>query len=450
MPRGDASRKRCAIYTRKSSEVGLEQEFNSLAAQCEACEAYEAYIRSQQHEGWVLAKTHYDDGGFSGGNLERPALQHLLGDVRAGRIDIVVVYNVDRLTRSLADFARLVEIFDGQSVSFVSVTQQFNTTSSMGRLTLNVLLSFAQFEREVTGERIRDKIAASKKKGMWMGGNPPLGYRVSERVLVIDPAEAEVVRRIFALYRELGRVRRVKDEADRLGLRTKHRTTANGAECGGAPFSRGHLYRLLSNPIYTGRIAHKGQLYPGQHPALIDDETWTAVRDRLAANAGTHRRNPPAAEPSLLAGLLVDAQGERLTPSHAVKNGRRYRYYISAALITATGSDGVQNWRLAAREIEECVIGILIDALTSPPRLLEGSGMSRIPGDQIRKLLGRAARLAAALRHSPEERAKIVRELVEQVVVCDNRIVIKVRYGVLLSGDSRASDEPGASTTDLA
>ena len=215
MPRADAGRRRCAIYTRKSSEEGLEQEFNSLAAQREACEAY---IRSQQHEGWVLARTRYDDGGFSGGNLERPALQHLLADIRAGRIDIVVVYKVDRLTRSLADFARLVELFDAEAVSFVSVTQQFNTTSSMGRLTLNVLLSFAQFEREVTGERIRDKIAASKKKGMWMGGNVPLGYDADERALVINPAEAETVRRIFALYREHGCVRRVKDEADRLGL----------------------------------------------------------------------------------------------------------------------------------------------------------------------------------------------------------------------------------------
>ena len=258
----DPSRKRCAIYTRKSSEEGLEQEFNSLQAQSEACEAY---IRSQRHEGWILARTRYDDGGFSGGNMERPALQRLLADIQGGRIDIIVVYKVDRLTRSLADFARLVEIFDAQGVSFVSVTQQFNTTSSMGRLTLNVLLSFAQFEREVTGERIRDKIAASKKKGMWMGGNVPLGYDASERTLVINPAEAETVRRIFALYRELGCVRRVKDEADRLGLRTKRSTTANGIERGGKPFSRGHLYRLLSNPIYIGQIAHKGQLHPGQH-----------------------------------------------------------------------------------------------------------------------------------------------------------------------------------------
>jgi DNA invertase Pin-like site-specific DNA recombinase len=237
----------------------------------------------------VLARPRYDDGGFSGGNLERPALQRLLADIRTGRIDIVIVYKVDRLTRSLADFARLVELFDAEAVSFVSVTQQFNTTSSMGRLTLNVLLSFAQFEREVTGERIRDKIAASKKKGMWMGGNVPLGYDASERTLIVNPAEAEAVRRIFALYRELGCARRVKQEADRLGLRTKSNTTRSGTERGGKPFSRGHLYALLSNPIYTGRIAHKGALHTGQHAAVIDDETWSAVRDQLAANTSDRR-----------------------------------------------------------------------------------------------------------------------------------------------------------------
>src|SRR5437773_1855974 len=242
-----ASQKRCAIYTRKSSEEGLEQEFNSLAAQRDACEAY---IRSQQHEGWVLARTRYDDGGFSGGKLERPGVQRLLADIQAGRVDIVVVYKVDRLTRSLADFARLVEIFDAESVSFVSVTQQFNTTSSMGRLTLNVLLSFAQFERDVTGERIRDKITASKKKGMWMGGNVPLGYDASERTLVVNLAEADTVRRIFALYREFGCVRRVKQEADRLGLHTKRTTRADGAERGGKPLSRRPIYAVLGNPIH--------------------------------------------------------------------------------------------------------------------------------------------------------------------------------------------------------
>ncbi len=285
MPKAEANRKRCAIYTRKSSEEGLEHKFNSLEAQHEACEAF---IRSQHHEGWVLTRTRYDDGGFSGGNMERPALQRLLADIAAGRVDVVIVYKVDRLTRSLADFARLVEIFDAQGASFVSVTQQFNTTSSMGRLTLNVLLSFAQFEREVTGERIRDKIAASKKKGMWMGGNVPLGYDARESSLAMNPVEAETVRCIIASYRELGCVRRVKEEADRLGLKTKRSATASGTERGGKPFSRGHLYGLLSNPIYVGQIAHKGQLYPGQHPVLIDTETWTAVRDRLAANATTH------------------------------------------------------------------------------------------------------------------------------------------------------------------
>jgi DNA invertase Pin-like site-specific DNA recombinase len=433
MPRGDsASRQRCAIYTRKSSEEGLEQEFNSLAAQCEACEAF---IRSQRNEGWVLVRTRYDDGGFSGGSLERPALQHLITDIRASRIDIVVVYKVDRLTRSLADFARLVELFDTQGVSFVSVTQQFNTTSSMGRLTLNVLLSFAQFEREVTGERIRDKIAASKKKGMWMGGNVPLGYDANERTLVINPAEAETVRRIFALYRELGCVRRVKEEADRLGLRTKCSTTANGTERGGKPFSRGHLYALLSNPIYTGQIAHKRELHPGQHPALIEDETWTAVRDQLAANTGDHRGEANAAEPSLLAGLLVDAEGERLTPSHAVKKGRRYRYYVSAALITDAGTDRAQGWRLAAREVEEAVIRILADALTSPASLVERFGAAGMPSDQLRKLLSRAARMAAALGGSPAERAKLVRELVEKIIVDEKTIIIKLRRGLLLGED---------------
>src|SRR6202048_3625951 len=311
MPWADASRKRCAIYTRKSSEEGLDQEFNSIAAQREACEAF---IRSQRNEGWVLARTRYDDGGFSGGNMGRPALQGLLADIGAGRIEIVVVYKVDRLTRSLADFARLVEIFDAQGASFVSVTQQFNTTSSMGRLTLNVLLSFAQFEREVTGERIRDKIAASKKKGMWMGGNVPLGYDANERTLILNPAEAKTVRRIFALYRELGCVRRVKEEADRLGLRTKRSTTASRTARGDKPFSRGHLYTLLSNPIYTRQIAHKDQLYPGQHPALIDADTWAAVRDQLAANARDHRRKAHATEPSLLAGVVGDARGGAPTP----------------------------------------------------------------------------------------------------------------------------------------
>jgi site-specific DNA recombinase len=448
MPQGDPSRRRCAIYTRKSSEEGLEQEFNSLQAQSEACEAY---IRSQRHEGWILARTRYDDGGFSGGNIERPALQRLLADIREGRIDIIVVYKVDRLTRSLADFARLVEIFDGQGASFVSVTQQFNTTSSMGRLTLNVLLSFAQFEREVTGERIRDKIAASKKKGMWMGGNVPLGYDASERTLIVNPAEAETVCRIFALYIELGCVRRVKEEADRLGLSTKRSTTASGIERGGNSFSRGHIYRLLVNPIYAGEIAHKGQLYPGQHPALIDTETWTAVRDQIATNATNHRRRADAAEPSLLVGVLVDARGERFTPSHAVKKGRRYRYYVSAALITQAGTDPAQGWRLPAQEIEDAVIRVLTDALTGPAMLLEHFGTAGIPSDQIRKMFDRATRLATALNRSPTERVKVIRDLVEKVVIGENAITIMIRRCALSGGAVAppSSESPSDSPIEL-
>src|SRR3984893_13356520 len=444
MPRGDPSRRRCAIYTRKSSEEGLEQEFNSLQAQCEACEAY---IRSQRHEGWILARTRYDDGGFSGGNMERPALQRLLLDIREGRIDIIVVYKVDRLTRSLADLARLVEIFDAQGVSFVSVTQQFNTTSSMGRLTLNVLLSFAQFEREVTGERIRDKIAASKRKGMWMGGNVPLGYDASERTLIVNPVEAQTVRCLFALYRELGCVRRVKAEADRLGLSTKCRTTASGIERGGKPFSRGHIYNLLSNPIYIGEIAHKGQLYPAQHPALIDPYTWTAVRDQLATNARDHRRKAHATEPSLLAGVLIDVRGERLTASHAVKKGRRYRYYVS----TEAGTDRPQGWRLAAQEIEDAVIKVLADALTSPAVLLERFGTAGISSDQTRKMLDRATRLAAALHRSPAERAKVVQDLIEKVVIEEDAITIRVRRRPLLGGAVMppASENPSDSPIEL-
>src|SRR3954465_3091084 len=426
---------RCAIYTRVSTDHGLDQEFNSLDAQYEAASAY---IKSQAHAGWTLIRCRYDDGGYSGGSTDRPALQRLLEDIRRRKIDVIVVYKVDRLTRSLADFAKLVELFDAHGVSFVSITQQFNTTSSMGRLTLNVLLSFAQFEREVTGERIRDKIAASKKKGMWMGGNVPLGYDASERTLVINLAEAETVRRIFALYRELGCVRRVKEEADRLGLRTKCSTTTNGAERGGKPFSRGHLYTLLSNPTYTGHVAHKGELHPGQQAALIDDESWSTVRDQLAANTSNHRRRAKPPEPSLLAGLLVDARGERLTPSHAVKKGRRYRYYVSAALITEAGTDR-EGWRLAAREIEEAVIRILADALTSPASLVERFGAAGMPSDQLRKLLSRAARMAAALSGPPGERAKLVREFVEKIIVDEKTIIIKLQRGAVLGGDVPSS-----------
>jgi DNA invertase Pin-like site-specific DNA recombinase len=428
-------RKRCAIYTRKSSEEGLEQEFNSLHAQREACEAY---IRSQRHEGWVALAAAYDDGRFSGGNLQRPGLQRLLADVRAGRVDVIVTYKVDRLTRSLADFARLIEILDTQEVSFVSVTQQFNTTSSMGRLTLNVLLSFAQFEREVTGERIRDKIAASKQKGMWMGGNPPLGYDAQERKLIANPAEAETVRSIFALYLELGCVRRLKDAVDRRGWTTKRFTTAAGHIQGGRPISRGHLYRILANPIYIGRIAHKGQLHPGQHQALIAPDIWDSVQAQLAANTAGHRRRAGAVAPSLLAGLLVDNAGERLTPSHAIKNGRRYRYYISRALVAEAGSDSKQGWRLPAHDVEAAVIRIVVAVLNDPGPLIDQLQLRDASAEQTRLVLDRAARLSnTLLQGSPEERTKLAVELIERVVVEDSAISIAVRKRLLLS-------EPGA------
>src|SRR5438067_6297374 len=351
MPRTDLGRKRCAIYTRKSSEEGLEQEFNSLAAQREACEAY---IRSQQHEGWVLARPRYDDGGFSGSNLERPALQRLLADIRAGRIDIVVVYKVDRLTRSLADFARLVELFDAEAVSFVSVTQQFNTTSSMGRLTLNMLLSFAQFEREVTGERIRDKIAASKKKGMWMGGTVPLGYDVKERKLVVNPKYARIVQEIFTQYLRWGSVAALKRYLDERRMRTAARISSTGRTSGGRPYSRGALYKLLKNQVYIGRIVHRGESYPGQQQVIIEPGIWTQVSALRASNNRGHRSAGRKSSPSLLTGLLFDEQGNRYTPTHAINEGKRYRYYTCQAAIQKRRKSTCLD-RIPAREIEQAV-----------------------------------------------------------------------------------------------
>jgi site-specific DNA recombinase len=272
---------RCAVYTRKSSEHGLEQDFNSLDAQREAAEAY---VKSQAHEGWRLVKTRYDDGGISGGTLDRPALQALLADIQSRRVDIVVVYKVDRLTRSLADFAKLVELFEANGVSFVAVTQQFNTTTSMGRLTLNVLLSFAQFERELAGERIRDKFAASRRKGMWMGGTIPLGYDIKDRRLVINEEEAERVRLIFRQYLALGCVSKLRADLDRRGIRSKQRVPTSGRVLGGCSFGRGALYHLLKNRIYRGEVVHKGATYPGEHKAIVDEELWNAVQARLTTN----------------------------------------------------------------------------------------------------------------------------------------------------------------------
>ena len=333
---------RCAIYTRKSTDDGLEQEFNSLHAQREACEAY---IKSQRGMGWTALAVAYDDGGLSGGTLDRPALQQLLAGIQAHKVDTVVAYKVDRLTRSLADFAKIVEVFDAHEVSFVSVTQQFNTTTSMGRLTLNMLLSFAQFEREVTGERIRDKIAASKRKGMWMGGPIPLGYDSRDKKLVVNGSEAEVVRRVFSLYLELGGVDLLKQETDHLGLVTKRHEDGSGFR-GGLAFSRGNLYQMLHNPIYAGEIAHKGKVYPGQHERIIAPGLWEAVQKRL--NTNTRERRAPAniTGTFILTGKLFDETGDRLSPTSANRNGKRHRYYVSRRLLR-TGDRSNGGWRLS-------------------------------------------------------------------------------------------------------
>src|SRR5271165_3864774 len=357
---------RCAVYTRKSSEEGLEQEFNSLDAQREACEAY---ITSQRHEGWVALSTLYDDGAYSGGTMDRPALQRLLDDIRAGKIDVVVVYKVDRLTRSLTDFAKIVEIFDAQRVSFVSVTQAFNTTTSMGRLTLNVLLSFAQFEREVTGERIRDKIAASKKKGMWMGGLPSLGYDVKERKLVVNEAEAATVRYIFRRYLELETVRALRDDLAAAGVVSKRRTAADGSPYGGQRFSRGALYLMLKNRIYRGEIVHKGKSFPGEHAAIVDEDLWRRVQSHLEENRMERRDGDKTLEPSLLAGIVFDASSEPMTPTHAVKRGTRYRYYISRRLITGPALDSSRGQRVPASNLEALVISRLRALLADPVEL---------------------------------------------------------------------------------
>lgn len=363
--------RRCAVYTRKSSEEGLEQEFNSLHAQREACEAF---IKSQQGEGWKLVPTAYDDGGLSGGNMERPGLKQLLQDIRDRRIDVVVVYKVDRLTRSLADFAKMMEVFDASDVSFVSVTQQFNTTSSMGRLTLNILLSFAQFERELTGERIRDKIAASKKKGIWMGGPLPLGYDVQDRKLIVNAAEAVQVRRIFDLYLSVGCVRKVQGALEGEGIRSKAREGKAERLAGNRPFSRGALYTILRNPIYLGEIRHKTTMYAGQHDAIVERSIWDRVQQRLDQSNGG-RTAGVTAQVHLLAGKLWDEQGEPLVTNHASKKGKRYRYYVSKPRDNGDSA----TWRLPANQIEAVIRAATIDLLkdeTALARDLQAQGIA--------------------------------------------------------------------------
>ena len=414
------TKRRCAIYTRKSSEEGLEQEFNSLDAQREACAAY---IASQRHEGWVMLPTFYDDGGISGGTLDRPALKQLLADIAADKVDLVVVYKVDRLTRSLSDFAKIVDVFDASGASFVSVTQQFNTATSMGRLTLNMLLSFAQFEREFTGERIRDKIAASKRKGMWMGGVVPLGYDVVERALVINPTEAALVRDIFAQYLALGSVRLLA-EALRSGGKTGK---------AGFPFRRGALFHLLQNHLYRGEISHRGQVYPGQHEAIIPAELWDAVQALLAEHRVERSGATRAKEPSLLTGLVRDADGRRLVPSHAVKQGRRYRYYITqaqastdpnAARAPATPSPTL---RLPAANLERLVEERLKTILSDPNALLNAINGSVTDAAQHQHAFTRGQHLADGWDQQPaSERRARLQGLLNSVVVHPDHLALTI------------------------
>lgn len=387
---------RCAVYTRKSSEQGLEQDFNSLDAQRESAEAY---IRSQAHEGWRLIKTRYDDGGLSGGTLERPALQLLLDDIRARKVDVIVVYKVDRLTRSLADFAKLIEVFEANGASFVAVTQQFNTTTSMGRLTLNVLLSFAQFERELAGERIRDKFAASRAKGMWMGGTIPLGYDVQDRKLVVNADEAERVRVIFRRYLALGCVSALREDLERSGVQSKSRVLTSGRVLGGNSFGRGALYHLLQNRIYLGQVVHRGISYPGEQERIVDDELWDAVQTKLEANRGDRRRSRVETG-ALLGGLLFDDRGNLMSPTYAIKRGNRYRYYISRALVRGRKQEAGSHGRVAADDLERLLVEFLAQQFP------------------------RREHLTTAARTWSIETRLLLREIVERVVVREGRVQI--------------------------
>jgi site-specific DNA recombinase len=421
-PLGSRRKLRCAIYTRKSTEEGLEQDFNSLDAQREACEAF---IASQKHEGWIILPTQYDDGGYSGGTLERPALQRLLADIRGSKVGVVVVYKIDRLTRSLLDFAKIVEVFDGHGVCFVSVTQAFNTATSMGRLTLNVLLSFAQFEREVTGERIRDKIAASKKKGMWMGGYPPLGYDVKNRKLVINEAEAETVRAIFRRYQELGSVRLLKEHLDQAGTVSKRRTASDGRPYGGKPMTRGVLYHMLQNRIYRGGIVHKNKAYPGEHAPIIDEDLWQAVQTTLAANRVDRGAGKVNHQVSLLAGILYDAHSEPMTPSHAVKKGVRYRYYVSKSLVTGEKEATKRGQRIPAAQIEALVTGRIRTRLADPVAVLNAVQCCQPDAVAQKRLLDDAVRLASSWQNLDAGQLRaLLHSVVARVQVHSDRVEV--------------------------
>ncbi|MDB5539811.1 MAG: resolvase [Devosia sp.] len=427
---------RCAIYTRKSSEEGLDQAFNSLDAQREACAAY---ILSQASEGWTALPDVYDDGGLSGGTLARPALQRLLGEIAAGRVDTVVVYKVDRLTRSLMDFSKLVETFDKAGTSFVSVTQSFNTTTSMGRLTLNMLLSFAQFEREVTAERIRDKIAASKAKGMWMGGTPPIGYAPDGRTLKVVEGEASLIRGIFDLYLELGNVHRVAERLEQGGVRAPIRTSLkNSRTFGGVLLGRGQIYTILKNPIYVGEIPHKGQTFPGLHDGIVDRDIWDRAQAQLAANLKGHRSGVRNKHPALLSGRIVDGEGRSLVSTHASKGTTRYRYYVSRDLADSTATTGL---RIPATEIEAAVrerIGALFD-----------DGFTLASADWLRVAPSDYAILTERCSDVAGRSRAFLRDVLKQVRVHDSRIEIECSTAVIAKALNVEREDDSPETVTL-
>ncbi len=432
-------RYRCAIYTRKSHEEGLDQEVNSLNAQREACEAY---IHSQAGLGWELSSKTYDDGGISGGHMERDGLQNLIRDIKAGRIDIVVFYKVDRLTRSITDFGKLVDVFDEHEVSFVSVTQAFNTTNSMGRLTLNVLLSFAQFEREVTAERIRDKIAGSKQKGMWMGGRVPLGYCNHDKKLIVDEDEAKIVRLIFDLYAERKNVRLAKAELDKRNIRTRQRTNRNGDATGGNLFSAGNLYAILKNPIYAGKIKHKEKVYPGNHASIIEPHVWHAVQTMLSGQTKVIAQTAKHQSPALLAGLLFDDRGNRLIPHHTNKKGKKYHYYVGEKaknLYAGDNSDNPTRLRLPMKIIEDTVRDVLVDTLKSDGNLLLEQ-TETIDAAAIQLLSETVQQLAETISTANHSKLKgLYRRLLERIEVDKDHIVFFFNPAELIKNRSKGS-----------
>ena len=415
---------RCAIYTRKSSEEGLEQSFNSLDAQREACESF---ISSQRHEGWNAMAARFDDVGYSGGTMERLALKQLLKDVEAGKINVIVVYKVDRLTRSLADFAKIVEALDAKGVSFVSVTQQFNTTTSMGRLTLNILLSFAQFEREVTGERIRDKIAASKRKGMWMGGMIPLGYDLEGRKLVPNLKEAQVVSKIFSLYLQLGCVSKLARQLDHEKIRSKVWVTRSGIRLGGVPFARGALYDLLRNRLYIGEIRHREKWYPGEQRGIVPLELWQKVQAQLESNLTKRRERAREHASSLLTGLIEDADGNRFTPSFTIRRGRRYRYYVSQVVVQNPGGEHDGITRLPAHEIESRITERLIRFFRSDSDVFDQLGLHGRAPAQLRKQVTGAKKLAERLPSLPSDDLRdLLSCFLRRVVIREDQIQLMI------------------------